>query len=56
MDKEALLAGEPERIRPKAAPELSPEERNRRDDDETRRGFAVILARAKAGVKTNEEA
>ena len=53
MTEEARLAGEPERIRPKAAPELSPEERRRLDDEETRRGFATILARAKAGAKFN---
>ena len=55
MIEETRLAGDPEHIRPKAPPELSPEERRRLDDEETRQGFAAILARAKAGVKTNEK-
>ena len=56
MTEETRLAGEPERIRPKAAPELAPEERRRLDDEETRRGFASILARAKAGATINVNA
>ena len=55
MIEETRLAGDPEHIRPKAPPELSDEERRRLDDEETRQGFAAILARAKAGVKTNEK-
>lgn len=51
MEVEARLAGDPERIRPKAPPELDPEERRAVDDEETRRDFAAILARARAATK-----
>lgn len=49
MREEARLAADPESLRPRPAPPDAP----RDEDDETRRAFAPLLARAKRALERN---
>ncbi len=49
------IACDAKKVRPRKVPEPTPEERERRDDEETRREFAPILARAKEELKRKEK-
>ncbi len=45
------IAGDPYKTRPRLRSDVTDEARRERDDEETRRDFAPILARAKAALK-----